>query len=212
MAKYTYKLENDEYVFYEDGEVLKTPHNAVIKTSNEKLADLLLTNLEHFPNYTSPTSILTYHYTYCNLKADYTLEFIANDFSNCVGAESLMNDEYLMFRQTSPAWQPIAVYFDKELTEHFHAYNWYQLSAILVIYTAFHSWMLSHYIITYLLAPLYDGKDVDIDALKEEFLDDLEEYECERFGFDSEDEAYSRRRKEMSDTIETFALYFTLQK
>ena len=37
MAKYTYKLENDEYVFYEDGEILKTPHNAVIKTSNEKL-------------------------------------------------------------------------------------------------------------------------------------------------------------------------------
>jgi hypothetical protein len=123
-----------------------------------------------------------------------------------------MNDDYLMFRQTSPVWQPIAVFFDKELTEHFHAYNWYQLSAVLVIQTAFHSWMLSHYIIADLLEPLYNVKDVDFSALKEKFLDDLEEYECDKFGCASEDDAYIKHRQEMSDTIDTFALYFTLQE
>lgn len=211
MADYTYKLENDEYVFYEDGKVLTTPNGAVVKTTNKKLADLLLITLEHSPDYSSPTSLLTYHYTYCNLKKDYTLEFIADDFSNCVGAESLMNDDYLMFRQTSPVWLSIAVFFEKELTEHFHAYNWYQLSAVLVIQTAFHSWMLSQYIIADLLELLDDGKDEEFDALKEDFLDDLEEYECERFGCNPDDEAYIRHRQEMSDTIDTFVLYFTLQ-
>ena len=39
MADYTYKQENDEYVFNEDGKVLMTPHGAVIKTPN--VGDLL---------------------------------------------------------------------------------------------------------------------------------------------------------------------------
>ena len=32
MANYTYKLENGEYVFYEDDKVLKTPNDVVVKT------------------------------------------------------------------------------------------------------------------------------------------------------------------------------------
>ena len=211
MADYTFKLENEEYVFYGDGEVLKTPHDAVIKTTNERLADLLLTNLEHFADYSSPTSILTYHYTFCNLNAEATEEIIANDFSNCVSYESLMNDNYMMFRQSSPVKQAIAVYYEKNMPKYFHSYNMYQLSAVLVIQTAFHSWMLSHYIISDLLDPLYDGKDIDFQAKKEEFLDDLEEYECEEFGCDPEDEVYIRHRQLMSDSIDTFALYFIFQ-
>lgn len=212
MANYTYKKENNEYVFYEDGEVLKTPHNAIIKTTNEKLADLLLTNLEHFADYSSPTSLLTYHYTYCNLEAQYDLDFIADDFSNCVDYESLMNDDYLMFRQPSPISQAIAQFFAKELPENFHNYNLYQLTAVLVIHSAFNSWMLSQYIIADIIMPLYEEEDADLDSLKEEFLDDLEEFECEEFGCDPEDDAYIRHRQEMSDTIDTFALYFTFQE
>lgn len=99
MADYTYKLENGEYVFYEDGEVLTTPNGAVIKTTNGELANLLLLNLEHNTGFTSPFSFLTCHYAYCNLETQYDLNFIADDFSNCVDYESLMNDDYLMFRQ-----------------------------------------------------------------------------------------------------------------
>ena len=101
MANYTYKLEDGEYVFYKDGKVLETPNDVVIKTTNERLAKLLLTNLEHKMDYTAPFSFLTYHYTYCNLEAQFDLNFIADDFSNCVDYESLMNDDYLMFRQPS---------------------------------------------------------------------------------------------------------------
>ena len=210
MADYTYKLENDEYVFYKDGEVLKTPHNAVIKTTNEQFAELLLTNLKHMVGYTAPFSFLTYHYTYCNLDSESTQEIIANDFSNCISYDSLMNDDYLMFRQPGPVKQAIAVYYEKKLPERLHTYNLYQLSAILVIQTAFQSWMLSHYIIADIIEPLYDDENADLEALKEEFLDDLEEYECEEFDCDPEDDAYIRHRKVLSQTITAFVSYFTL--
>lgn len=210
MANYTYKFENDEYIFYEDGEVLKTPHDAVIKTTNEDFAKLLIKCLEHFADFSSPTSLLTYHYTFCNLNAEYTQEFMADEFSNCVKSDMLMEDDYLLFHQPSPIRQAYAAYFENELTECFHQYNLYQLSAVLVIYTAFHSWMLSHYIIIDIIEKLYD-EDADIDVLKEEFLDDLEEYECDLFDCDPEDDAYIRHRKEISDTIDAFVYYFTLE-
>lgn len=210
MAKYTYKQENGEYVFYENDKPLKTPHEVPIKTDNEDLAKLLLSCLEHEVGYESPASSLTYHYTYCNLKKDYTQEYLADEFSNCVQAEVLMQDEYLMFRQHCPVKQPIAAFFEKELTENFHHYNLFQLSAVLVIHTAFDSWMLSQYIIADIIKPYCEDKDTDLDVLKEEFLDDLEEYECDEFGCDPEDDAYIRHREEMSHTIDAFVCYFIL--
>lgn len=212
MADYKYQLENDEYVFYEDGEVLKTPHDAVVKTTNEDLAKQLLKNLENNPDYTSPTSLLTYHYAYCNLNAEFSQEFIADDFSRCASYDTLMNDDYLMFRQPSPVRQAIAVFFEKELPENFHNYNMYQLSAVLIISTVFRSWMLSQYIIADIILPFNEDEDEDFDSLKEEFLDDLEEYESEELGWDPEDESYEKHRQLMSDTIEAFAYYFTLQE
>lgn len=211
MSDYTYKLENNEYVFYKDGEVLKTPHDAVVKTNNEDLAKQLLKNLENNPDYTSPTSLLTYHYAYCNLNAEFSKEFIADDFSRCASYDTLMDDDYLMLRQPSPVRQAIAVFFEKELPENFHNYNMYQLSAVLIISTVFRSWMLSQYIIADIILPYNEDEDADYDSLKEEFLDDLEEYESEELGWDPEDETYEKRRQLMSDTIEAFAYYFTLQ-
>ena len=208
MADYTYKLENNEYVFYEDGEVLTTPNGAVIKTGNEELARHLEGFLKRGFGYSSPTSLLTYHYTFCNLNKDYTQEFVANDFSNCVGYESLMNDDYLMFRQSSPVRQAIAVFFEKELPECFHKYTLNQLAAVLVINTAYHSWMLSHYIIADIIEPLYNDDNAKVMDLKQEFLDDLEEFECEEFGYDPDDDAYIRHLDEISHTIDAFVYYF----
>jgi hypothetical protein len=211
MANYTYRLENGEYVFYKDNKVLKTPNDVVVKTTKEELAKYLLTNLEQKMGYTAPFSFLTYHYTYCNLEAQYDLNFIADDFTNCVDYEALMNDDYLMFRQPSPVKQAIAQFFAKELPENFHNYNLYQLTAILVIHSAFNSWMLSQYIIADIIEPLYEDEEADIDALEEEFLDDLEDFECEEFDCDPEDEAYIRHLEDIKNTITAFRYYFTLQ-
>ena len=178
----------------------------------EELAKSLLTNLEHKMGYSAPFSLLTYHYTYCNLEAQYDLNFIADDFSNCVDYESLMNDDYLMFRQPSPVRQAIAQFFEKELPENFHNYNLYQLTAILVIHSAFNSWMLSQYIIADIIEPLYDeDNNTDYETLKQEFMDDLEEFECEELGGDPDDEEYKKHLKDISPMIDTFVKYFTIQ-
>ena len=87
----------------------------------------------------------------------------------------------------------------------------YQLSAVLIISTVFRSWMLSQYIIADIILPYNEDEDADFDSLKEDFRDDLEEYESEELGWDPEDENYEKRRQLMSDTIEAFAYYFTLQ-
>ena len=71
--------------------------------------------------------------------------------------------------------------------------------------------MLSQYIVADIIQPLYEDEDADIDALKEEFLDDLEEFECEEFGCDPEDEAYIRHCKDIRNTISAFLYYFNLQ-
>lgn len=211
MANYTYRLENGEYFFYEDDKVLKTPNDVVVKTTKEGLAKHLLTNLEHKMGYSAPFSLLTYHYTYCNLESQYDLNFIADDFTNCVDYEALMNDDYLMFRQPSPVRQAIAQFFAKELPENFHNYNLYQLTAILVIHSAFNSWMLSQYIIADIIEKLNEDKDADFAALKEEFLDDLEDFESEEFGCDPEDDAYIRHLKEIGDTIDAFTYFFCME-
>ena len=211
MANYTYRLENGEYVFYEDDKVLKTPNDVVVKTTKEGLAKHLLTNLEHKMGYSAPFSLLTYHYTYCNLESQYDQNFIADDFTNCVDYEALMNDDYLMFRQPSPVRQAIAQFFAKELPENFHNYNLYQLTAILVIQSAFNSWMLSQYIIADIIEKSNEDKDADFAALKEDFLDDLEDFECEEFGCDPDDDGFIRHLKEIGDTIDAFVLYFTFQ-
>lgn len=211
MADYTYKFENDEYVFYEDGKVLTTPDGAVVKTTNEDLAKLLLSDLEQNVGYMSPATLLTYHYTYCNLLMEYTQESLADEFTEYSRAEMLLDDEYLMFHQPSPIKPAVASFFEKQLAEDYHSYNLYQLAAVLVINCAFNSWMLSQYIIADIIIPYSNDEEADFEAMKEEFLDDLEEYECDELGWDPEDKAYIQHRQEMSDTIDAFGYYFMLQ-
>ena len=211
MAEFNYKLEDGKYVFYKDGKPLMNPHGIVITTDNEELAKNMEEALKKRKGYTSPKSILTYHYTYSNLKENYDHEFIVNDFSNSANYEALMGDNYLMFRQPSPVRQAIAVYFEKELPGCFQMYNLYQLTAVLVVLTAYNSWMLSHYIISDICEKLFDEEeDADYESLKQEFLDDLEEFECDELGGDPDDKAYVKHLKEIGDMIDTFVYYFTL--
>jgi hypothetical protein len=94
MAKYTYKQENNKYVFYKDGKPLTNPHGIVITTDNEELAKKM--------------------------------------------------------------------------------------------------------------------EEADYVTLKQEFLDDLEEFECDELGEDPDDKAYVKHLKEIGDMIDTFVYYFTL--
>ena len=211
MAEINYKLEDGKYTLYKDGKPLTNPHGIVITTDNEGLAKKMEEALKKRKGYASPKSILTYHYTYCNLKEHYGQEFVVNDFSESANYDALMGDNYLMFRQPSPVRQAIASCFEKELPECFQKYNLYQLTAVLVVLTAYESWMLSHYIITDICEKLFDEEeDADYETLKQDFLDDFEEFECDELGEDPDDKAYIKHLKEIGDMIDTFVYYFTL--
>lgn len=211
MANFSYKLKGSEYVLLKDNQPLKTPHGVVVTANSEELAKRLVEALKKRKGYTSPKSILTYHYTYCNLMAQYDTEFVANDFSNCVSADMLMNDDYLLFHQPSPIRPAYASFFEKELPERFHIYNMNQLAAVLVIQTAYGSWMLSHYMIIDICEKLFEEDETyDLETLKQEFLDDLEEYECEELGGDPDDKEYIKHLKDIGDVIDMFVYYFCL--
>ena len=209
MAEYIYKQEGDKFVLCEDGAPLTNPDNVVIATSDEDLAKELVAELKAEKGYTSPASLLTYHYTYCNLEQRDFAEFV-KEFSQEVNYERLIWDEYLMFRQDSPVRQAIASYVETDYPELFKSFNLYQLTAIMVVFFAYHSLMLSYYIIADICIPLSEDKDADYESLKESFMEDLEDFEREQ-GYDQDYENYPQHVKNISAMIDAFVYYFKLK-
>ena len=208
MAEYIYKQEGDKFVLYEDGAPLTNPDNVVIATSDEALAKELVAELKAEKGYTSPASLLTYHYTYCNLERNDFAEFV-DQFCHHTNYERLIWDEYLMFRQDSPVKQAIASYMETDYPELFKSYNLYQLTAILVVFTAYHSLMLSYYIIADICNPLMEDESADYESLKESFMEDLENFEREQ-GYDQDYENYPQHLQNISGMIDAFVYYFNL--
>ncbi len=211
MAEYKYQLENNEYVLYEDGKVMTTPHGAVIKTEDEDLAKELIEELEAGKGFISPSSLLTYHYTYCNLKEQHDLKTLVDDFSKSVNSDVLMNDEYLLFHQPSPIKQAYATFFEQALPEYFQSYNFHQFAAIMVVFAAYDSMMLAYYIIIDIYEKMLEDETADYQSLKEEFLEDLQEYELEQFGINLDNEdSHDEHIQNISSMIDAFVQYFNL--
>lgn len=208
MAEYIYKQEGDKFVLYEDGAPLTNPDNVVIATSDEDLAKELVAELKAEKGYTSPASLLTYHYTYCNLEQNDFSEFV-EQFCHIADYERLIWDEYLMLHQDSPVKQVIASYVETDYQELLRSYNLYQLTAILVVFTAYHSLMLSYYIIADICNPLMEDESADYKSLKESFMEDLEDFEREQ-GYDQDYENYPQHLQNISGMIDAFVYYFNL--
>ena len=205
MNNYTYQPEEGEYVFYKNDKKLTTPDGALVTADNEHLAKKIEEALKNGESFTSPTSVLCFHYTYVNLKAEYTKEFVADDFSNCISVDRLMRDDYLMFHQDSPIKVAHANFFAKNLPEYFHeSYNLQQLAAILTVHAVYESWMLSQYIISDICNPIFTGEEDDNKGLINWFMEDLEEYEIDQFG----KKPSKKHLQEMRGMIETFVYYF----
>ena len=208
MAEYIYKQEGDKFVLYENGAPLTNPDNVVIATSNEDLAKELVAELKAEKGYTSPASLLTYHYTYCNLEQGDFAELVEQSCQHA-SYERLIWDEYLMLHQDSPVKQAIASYVETDYPELFKSYNLYQLTAILVVWCAYESLMLSYYIIADICNPLMEDESADYESLKESFMEDLENFEREQ-GYDQDYENYPQHLQNISGMIDAFVYYFNL--
>jgi hypothetical protein len=210
MADYTYLFENNEFVIYDGDKKLCNPDNAIISTDNEVLTKKLIEALECGEDYTCPGSLLCYHYTYCNLR-HHSIEEFVKEFCSYMTYDAFLWDKYLMFRQGAPVKQAIAGAFSGLYSSKIKTFNKYQFIAILVIHTFYHSWMLSYRIIADILENLEGNK---YEEIKDRFMEELDEYErIEMHDHDIEidEERYARYQTELSGTIDTFVLYFTLQ-
>lgn len=208
MAKYSYKFENEVYRLYEDDQLMRTPHEHPIIAETESLAQKLIQALERGEDFTAGDSILTFHYTYCNLIADYELDGLIADYIDCMNYDNLLSDAYLMFRQTSPVKQTIAVCLDNSAMEFFLPMNFHQLASVLTLYTIMHSWAMPYYVVNDLVA----HKDEEgYAALKEAFMRDITECEATEFDIEPESAEYKRHIATLSKTIDLFVEYFTME-
>ena len=233
MKRYSYQKEGNEFVLFDGDKKVCNPHNEVISTENEELAVKLVEALENGEDYTSGTSLLCYHYTYCNLRK-YTTEELVEDFTSYMTYDTFLWDPYLMFKQGAPVKQAFAGAFSEMVPEKIKTFNMYQLVAILILHQVYDSWMLSYRIISDIIEQLDSSS---YDELKEDFMEELDEYErtelSEHTDFsddgeeeeeffedeydeeeydkeDIEEEKYARFRSELSLIIDKFTYYFTL--
>ena len=223
MKRYSYQKEGNEFVLFDGDKKVCNPHNEVISTESEELAVKLVEALENGEDYTSGTSLLCYHYTYCNLRK-YTTEELVEDFTSYMTYEAFLRDPYLMFKQGAPVKQAFAGAFSEMVPKKIKTFNMYQLVAILILHQVYDSWMLSYRIISDIIEQLDSSS---YDELKEDFMEELDEYErtelSEHTDFsddgddeeeydkeDIEEEKYARFRSELSLIIDKFTYYFTL--
>lgn len=206
MKNIHYALDGDQFVLYQDGAPLTTPHGVVITTTNEALAQKLVEELQAGKSYTSAAALLAYHYTYCNLEHDDSSDLV-NHFTQMADSERLMTDEYLMFHQSSPIPQVIANALSENLEAYFPTLNLYQLSAILVVAQTYQSVLLPYYIIGDVCELVEEGEDYE--AMKSQFMEDMEAFEREQ-GYSEEYEDYAQHLTNMSDMIDAFVYYYNL--
>lgn len=206
MKNIHYALDGDQFVLYQDGAPLTTPHGVVITTTKEALAQKLVEELQAGKSYTSAAALLAYHYTYCNLEHDDSSDLV-NHFTQMADSERLMTDEYLMFHQSSPLPQVIANALSEDLEAYFPTLNLYQLSAILVVAQTYQSVMLPYYIIGDICELLEEGEDYE--SIKSQFMEDMEAFEREQ-GYSEEYEDYAQHLTNMSGMIDAFVYYYNL--
>ena len=99
--RYSYHKEGNEYVLFDGDREVCNPHNEVISTDNEELAVKLVQALEAGEDYTSATSLLCYHYTYCNLR-QHTIEEFVDEFSSHMTYDAFLWNPLLMFKKGAP--------------------------------------------------------------------------------------------------------------
>ena len=209
MAKFTYTQKGDEFVIYKNKRPLKTPKGTPVVSKYEGLAKKIVLALENNEDYTSPTSILCYHYTYLELEKTYGRDIIADDLISHVTMEALMQDDYLMYRQDTPMKHVVASSMVNIVTKRIRTFNLYELTCYLVIWTTFQSWMLSHYIFTDIIYELGNEEACnEYDELKEEFLSYLSDYECGYFNIDPDDDVFVKHAEGMEYIVDAFTYYF----
>lgn len=138
---YYYTPKGDHLTLFRGKKKLHTPKGNVVVSYSESLAQLIIQELEANADYTSCTSLLCYHYTYCDLIADYDTEAVRADLLSCIDA-NVEDDALLMFGHDDDDIEDVIKTTARLFKAHVLKCNIYQLSAIIVLFVACESILL----------------------------------------------------------------------
>lgn len=180
---YSFAPKGDHLTLYKGKKKVHTPNGNVVIANTKALAQRIVDELTAGADYTSCATTLCYHYTYCDLIAQYDTPTVADDLQTCL-RENLIEDPLLFFRDErfmtcessenlpeieEDEAQEVVLPMLKSMSELINGCSIYQLVAIIVLYCSFESLALSWYIIN-------AQKD---SASKDAFIADLRIY-CEK--------------------------------
>lgn len=202
---YSYAPKGDHLTLFKGKKKVHTPNGNVVIANTETLAQRIADELSADADYTSCATTLCYHYTYCDLIAQYDKATVADDLLTCL-RENLIDDPLLFFRDErfmncessedlpeieEDEAQEVVLPLLKSMSELVNKASIYQLVAIIVLYCSFESLALSWFIIN----AMNDAES------KDAFVADLRVY-CEKTELPFP--------KNISEIMAAFEYYFQL--
>lgn len=208
---YSYTQKGDHLTLYKGKKKVHTPNGNIVIASTEALAQRIASELEANADYTSCATALCYHYTYCDLIAQYDAATIADDLQNCC-RDNIIDDPLLFFRNASlrdeegnlqeideETLEQCSTAMLRDMSKLINKSNINQLVALIVIYCSFDSFALSWHIISLIANK---GQDTALNsAEKDSFIADLKSY-CSETELTCPDN--------IADIIDAFLYYYTL--
>lgn len=197
MTEYSYQPKGDHLTIFKNKKKMHTPKGNILYTYDEPLAKRIIEELEKEADYTSCTSILCYHYTYCDLTAEYNQDTVAVDLLTCLDNNVeydpiiALNEEKEIEAMSDEEVDKLVKTFKKDMKAFILGCSMPQLVAITVLYCAFDSLALPYHIVKSTMAE--GGNSA------EEFIAKLSAY-CKREDIDMP--------KNMQETISAFSEYW----
>ena len=196
---FSYQLKGDHLTIFKNKKKMHTPKGNIIYTYDEAFAKRIIKELEAEADYTSCASILCYHYTYCDLTAEYDQKTVAEDLLTCLENNVeydpiiALNEAKEIEAMSDEEVDQLVKTFKQQMMAFIAGCSMPQLVAITVLYCAFDSLALPYYIVKDTM-----GKEA---CSIDDFVAKLSAY-CKREGIDMP--------ANMQETIIAFSEYWNI--
>ena len=196
---FSFQPKGDHLTIFKNKKKMHTPKGNIIYTYSEDFANRIIKELEAEADYTSCASILCYHYTYCDLTAEYDQKTVAEDLLTCLDNNVeydpiiALNENKAIESMSDEEVNQLVKTFKQQMMAFIGGCSMPQLVAITVLYCAFDSLALPYYIVK-------DTMGKEACSIKD-FVEKLSIY-CKREDIDMP--------ANMQETIAAFCEYWTV--
>ena len=196
---FSYQPKGDHLTIFKNKKKMHTPKGNIIYTYDEAFAKRIIKELEAEADYTSCASILCYHYTYCDLTAEYDQKTVAEDLLTCLENNVeydpiiALNEAKEIEAMSDEEVDQLVKTFKQQMMAFIAGCSMPQRVAITVLYCAFDSLALPYYLVKDTM-----GKEA---CSIDDFVGKLSAY-CKREGIDMP--------SNMQATITAFSEYWNI--